>query len=43
MTKFTFLNVSEATEICLYNLTIEDIKEILEDGLVLVFVEEINN
>ena len=40
--RYIFLNVDEAREINLYNLTLEDIKEILEDGLVLVAIEEIN-
>lgn len=36
MKRFTFLNVESAREITLWNLTMTDVQEILEDGLVLV-------
>lgn len=36
MKRFTFLNVEFAREITLWNLTMTDVQEILEDGLVLV-------
>lgn len=39
MKRFTFLNVESAREITLWNLTMTDIAETLEDGLVLVSIE----
>lgn len=38
MKRFTFLNVKECTEVNFWNLTMTDIQEILEDGLLLVSI-----
>lgn len=39
--KFTFLNVETASEVVLYGLNMEDIRQVLEDGLVLVNISNL--